>query len=130
MNLNNLSISQRQSAIVAGIALLIMAIIAPIASFALIDNLIVESDISQTLENIRASSSAFQLGIVLFWLVVVLDIVVAWALYFFFYPDNQSLSLLASWFRLVYSAVLAAAIIFLVQVSQLTQLSENMSTAD
>ena len=53
----------------------------------------------------------FRLGILSFLFVVVLDVVVAWGLYVSFAPVNRHLSLLAAWFRVVYAAVFAVAIL-------------------
>jgi hypothetical protein len=55
----------------------------------------------------------FRLGVLALYVVVVLDVVVAWALMRVFDPVNRSLSRLAGWFRLAYSAV------FMVAISQL-----------
>jgi hypothetical protein len=47
----------------------------------------------------------FRCGIVSFIIVVILDVLVAWALYIFFKPVNNNLALLAAWFRLVFLAI-------------------------
>jgi hypothetical protein len=107
------------SAIIAGIGLLLMAIVAPIANFSILGGLIVPDDVSETVSNISGSTGLFRLGLFIFLIVAVLDIIVAWALYVFLKPVNRSLSLLTAWFRLVYAAVLVFVLIFLINVLHL-----------
>ncbi|MCF7825406.1 MAG: DUF4386 domain-containing protein [Candidatus Marinimicrobia bacterium] len=103
-------LSLRTYALVAGLGLLLMAILAPIANFGVMEALVVPGDAATTTNNIAASSGLFRTGILLFLVVVVLDVIVAWALYGLLHPVNQSLSLLAAWFRVVYATILAVAL--------------------
>lgn len=124
MNSNNTSnritnISLSNSAIIAGIGLILMAILAPIANFAILQKFIVSNDIAKTVSNIVSSEGLFRIGICFFLIVAILDIIVAWALYVFLKPVNKSLSLLAAWFRIVYATVLAVVLIYLLNVLQL-----------
>lgn len=112
-------ISLRTSAVVAGLGLLLMTILAPIANFGVIEKLIVSGDATTTANNIMASAGLFRIGIVIFLIVAILDVVVAWALYVLLKPVNKSLSLLAAWFRIVYAAILAFALSNLLVVLQL-----------
>ena len=112
-------ISLSNAAIIAGIGLLLMAIVAPIANFSILGGLIVPDEASETVSNISGSTGLFRLGIFIFLIVAVLDIIVAWALYVFLKPVNRSLSLLTAWFRLVYAALLVFVLIFLINVLHL-----------
>lgn len=112
-------ISLKQSAIIAGICLLLMAIIAPIANFGIIERLIEPDDVAKTVSNITESNGLFRIGISLFMIVALLDILVAWALYVFLKPVNKSLSLLTAWLRIVYAAILVVVLINLINVLQL-----------
>lgn len=94
-------IPQRTAAIVAGTGLLIMFFAAIFANFFVIESLIVPGDAERTANNIIANESLFRFGIVSFLIVLICDVLVAWALYVFLNPVNKSLSLLAAWFRLV-----------------------------
>ncbi|MEJ2628273.1 MAG: DUF4386 domain-containing protein, partial [bacterium] len=58
----------------------------------------------------------------------ILDIIVAWALFIFLKPVNKSLSLLTAWFRVVYAALLVAALFYLVNVLQLLKGAEYLSS--
>jgi len=124
MNTNNVpnrmtDVSRANSAIIAGVGLLLMAIIAPIADFSILQKLIVPDNAANTLSNIIVYEGLFRIGIFGFLLVAVLDIIVAWALYVFLAPVNKSLSLLTAWFRVVYAAILSVALIDLINVLQL-----------
>lgn len=116
------NITRRQASIIAGISMLLMAILAPIANFGAVVNLIVKGDPAATLSNIVSSTGMFRMGIFLFLIVAVLDVVVAWALYLLFTGINKGLSQLAAWFRLVYTAVLVTSINHLFQVMSLLRM--------
>lgn len=102
-------ISLRSAAILAGLGLLIMAIIAPFALFYVQEGLVVPDDAATTARNILANEWLFRLGSVSYLVVAGLDVLVAWALYIFLKPANQSLSLLTAWFRVVYAAIYGIA---------------------
>lgn len=120
-------ISLKKSAIIAGICLLLMAIIAPIANFAIIQRLIDPNDVAKTVSNITESNGIFRLGIGLFMIVALLDILVAWALYIFLKPVNKSLSLLTAWLRIVYATILLVVLINLINVLQLLNGADYLS---
>lgn len=109
-------LSQRKAAVVAGGALLLMAIAAMFAYGFVLGNLIVPEDASATANKIIASVMLFRIGICSFLVVLVCDVVVAWALYVFLKQVNKSLSLLTAWLRLVYATILGIALLNLVIV--------------
>ncbi len=115
-------ISLRQAAIAAGFGLLIMVIF--LLPTAAIQSQIVPEDAATTADNIMANEGLFRIGICSYIIVVVIDVVVAWALFVFLKPVNKSLSLLAGWFRLAY------AIIFGVALSDFFDVLELLSGAD
>lgn len=104
-------LSQHQAAIVAGIGLLLMALIAPFAEFSVRQSLIVPGDAATTATNLMANEFLARISICIYLIVAILDVVVAWALYVFLKPVHKSLSLLAAWFRVVYAAVLAIVLV-------------------
>ncbi len=112
-------VSRCKAAIVAGIGLLLMAILAPIANFSFIYSLIVPEDAVKTASNIIASQDQFRMGVGLLLLVAILDVVVAWGLYVLLKPVNRSLSLLTAWFRVVYAAMFGSTLVHLMNVLQL-----------
>lgn len=112
-------ISLGKAAIVAGFGLLIMTIFYVFADFFVFQNLIVQGDATTTANNIMANEMQFRTGIFSFLIVILCDVVVAWALYFFLKPVNKSLSLLAAWFRLVYAIIFGIALVNYFSVLQL-----------
>jgi hypothetical protein len=114
-------ISRRQAALLAGIALLLMAVLAPIANFGVLSKLIVPGDANTTAQNIAAALGLFRLAIGSLFAVVILDVVVAWALYIFFQPVNRVLSLLAAILRIVYATMFGIAVTNLMSALRLLQ---------
>jgi hypothetical protein len=104
-------VSLSSAAIIAGIGILLIAILALIANFGIFQKLVVPGDANGTAKNIFASVKLFRVGICCFLVVSILDVVVAWSLYVVLMPVNKSLSLLAGWLRLVYAAIFAFAIV-------------------
>jgi hypothetical protein len=99
----------RAAALIAGIALLVMAVIAPLASFGVINNMLVPGDAGATASNLVSSESLFRLGAVGLVIVALLDVLVAWGLYVVLRSVNQDVSLLGAFLRLVYAALFALA---------------------
>jgi hypothetical protein len=103
-------ISLRTAAIVAGIGLLLMAILSPIAYLNTFQSLVKFDDAALTAQNILSSIGAFRTCILLLFTVAILDIVVAWALYILLVPANKKLSALAAWLRVIYAGIFIFAI--------------------
>jgi hypothetical protein len=114
----------RTPAVVAGVGILLISILAGLANFGAVEGLVTGGDATTTALNILASEGTFRLAIATFVLVAVLDAVVAWALYAFLTPVNREVALLAGWLRLAYAAVFAVAI------SQLAGALHLLSNAD
>ena len=112
-------ISQRKVALIAGLGLLVMALLAPFAKFGVLQALVVPADAAATVNNIIASEGLFRSGIAAFLIVIMLDVVVAWALYVLLRPVNRTLALLEAWLRLAFAAVFASALVNLLDVAQL-----------
>ena len=119
-------VSLRTAATVAGLGLLVMAILAPIVQFGVLQKLVIPGNAETTIENIMASATLFRTGIFIFLVVAILDVVVAWALYILLKPVNKRLSLLAAWFRVVYAAIFAVSLGNLLNVSQLLAGAGNL----
>ena len=103
-------ISRRKAAIVAGFGMLIISVLSPFGYAYAIMNQIVPGDSASTVSKIIASDGLFRAGICCLLINAVLDLVVAWALYFVLKPVNKSLSLLSAWFRMAYTAILVVAL--------------------
>ncbi len=114
-----LDISKRKAALVAGYSIISMAIIAGFSYGFVLTSLITPKGIEVTIHSIGASSILFRAGICGFIVILMCDILAAWALYIFFEAQNKLVSLLAAWVRLIYSALLGVVIINLIFVALL-----------
>ncbi len=104
-------ISLKTAAIVAGVAIVVMAIAAAVANDFTIGSLVIQNDAATTAKNIQNSETLFRLGIYSWFIILICDILAAWGLYIYLKPVNKNLSLLTAWFRLIYVAILGAAIL-------------------
>lgn len=120
-------ISQREAAMVAGFGLLFMTIFALFANVFALPSLIVPGDATGTANNIMANEGLFRIAICSFIIVIILDVLVAWAFYVLLKPVNKSLSLLMAWFRLVYATILTFSLVFLVIVLLLLSDAEYLT---
>jgi Domain of unknown function (DUF4386) len=119
--------SIRTASITAGVALLLMSVVAILGKVVVVDGLVTEGNAAQTAADIMASAGLFRLGIVSLVVVIALDVVVAWALYRVFSPVSNSLSMLAMALRLVYSGVFMVAIAELLGVIRLLSNDGNLA---
>ncbi|WP_292465884.1 DUF4386 domain-containing protein [Methanolobus sp.] len=112
-------ISLRKVAIIAGLSYLIIFVLGIVANFVVLMNLFVPENAATTVNNITANMSQLRLGILGFIIMVIFDVVVAWALYIFLKPVSNSLSLLAAWLRLVNATIFGIALFNLFSVLRL-----------
>jgi hypothetical protein len=105
---------QRRSALAAGVSLVIMAVAATFSYGFIMDKLVAADDAAVTLSNLQTSSQLFLAGILGWMIILLCDIVAAWALYIFLKPTDHYLSLLGACLRFVYCAILGIAISHLV----------------
>lgn len=103
-----LSVSPRGYARIAGLGYLIIIIAGIFAEFVVRSSLVVPGDAAATAGNIAASESLFRLGIAGDLVMLTFDIVVALALYVLLRQVNRGLALLATFFRLVHTAIYGA----------------------
>ncbi len=90
-------ISQRKAAIIAGITMLVMAGCAAFAVGFVNSCLIVNGDAGASAKNIFNSLALFRYGFFSWLIILVIDIIVAWALYIFLKQVDNSLALLGAW---------------------------------
>ncbi|WP_461171430.1 DUF4386 domain-containing protein [Arthrobacter sp. Z1-9] len=111
--------SLRAPSLIAGTALLLMSVLSAWANFGVLENLITTGDTAKTVADISASEALFRMGVAALVAVVVLDVIVAAALFAVFESVNRGVSMTAAWFRLAYSAVFLVAICRLLEVPAL-----------
>ena len=71
--------SVRNASLTAGIALLLMSVVAIFGNVVVVDGLTTPGDAAATAADITASAGMFRLGIVSLIAVIALDVVIAWA---------------------------------------------------
>jgi hypothetical protein len=109
----------RRAAKTAGTGYLVIFVLAIFANFVVVNGLVESGDAAATAKNIAESEGQFRAGLVAFAIVFVVDVVVAWALFILFRNLDRDVSLLAAWFRLVYTVFLGVALIFFFVALQL-----------
>jgi Domain of unknown function (DUF4386) len=112
------AIPQRRAALIAGLAYVVITVLSLFA-ISVLDGPTEPDNPAATVENIVNSEVLFRSGLAAFIIVLMADVVVAWALYVFFQRTSRELSLFAAWFRLVYVAIAAAALLNLLVILQL-----------
>ncbi len=113
------SVALRKAARIAGFGYLIIFTTGIFSNFFVLERLIVPGDAAITANNIMANDSLFRIGILSFIIMVVFDVVLAWALYVLLRPVNNNLSLLSGWLRLVNSTIFGIALYNLFSVLQI-----------
>jgi hypothetical protein len=119
--------SIRNASITAGVGLLLMAALSGFGNFVALEGLVTQGNAAQTATDIMASEGLFRFGIVSLFLVIALDVVIAWALYRVFSPVSKGISMLAAWLRLVYAGVFMVAIAQLLGVLRLLSNDDYLS---
>ena len=119
--MTNASMDPRRVAWLGGFGLFLMAVLAPFATFGVLHKLVVPADAAATASNLLASEGLFRAGIAAWLVVVVLDVVVAWALYVVLKPVHEALAVLVGWLRVVYAAALATAVAHLFDAVQIVK---------
>lgn len=114
----------------AGVGYLIIFLTGIFANFFVIEGLVVAGDGAATLQNIKESDTLFRIGILSFILMVIFDLVLAWALYLLLKPVNKNMSLFQAWFRLVNGTIFGVALFHLVEVIQLANGGGYLSGVD
>jgi hypothetical protein len=102
--------AMHRAALIAGLGLLLMAVLAGLATFGVLERVITDGDASRTTSDILAAFRSFRLAIFALCGVAVLDVVVAWALWAFFDRVHHAVAVLAAWCRGLYAVVFAVAI--------------------
>ena len=121
------SVSLRSAALTAGIGLLIMVMAAPFAELYVFPKLIVAGNTAETVKNIVENKSLFTAAIFGYLITFICDVLVAWGLYIFMKPVHENLSLLTAWFRLIYTVIAIIALLNLVTVLRLLNISDALT---
>ncbi|MEZ5117756.1 MAG: DUF4386 domain-containing protein [Candidatus Nanopelagicales bacterium] len=120
----------RRAALVAGVGYLAIFVLAVVANFVVRGSLVVPDDAAATYANVAESETLFRAGLIAFLAVFVLDVAIAWGLYLVLRPVAPALSLLAAWFRIVYTVFLGVALVFWAGAIAVTGGEEFMTAFD
>jgi hypothetical protein len=118
---------QGKHALIAGIALIFMAMAAGYSVGYVNGHILVPGDPETTLKNIQYTPSLFTSGIVGWILIFFADLLVAWSLYHYFKKESQGISLFTAGLRVIYTLFLGIAIFQLIKIYPLS--SSNISNA-
>jgi len=111
--------SVMKTARIAGLLYLIIIIAGIFAEFGVRSGLVVSGDSAATVNNIIASESLFRIGIVADLIMIMSDVALALLFYVLFKVVNNTISLLAAFFRLTQAAILGFNLLNLFFVLQL-----------
>ncbi len=112
-------LSPRKTARITGFGYLVIIIAGIFAEFFVRSRMVVPGDAAATANHIVASEELFRTSIVSDLIMLLSDVIVAWALYVLLKPVNKSLALLAAFFRLVHAAIYGINLLNLFFVLQL-----------
>ncbi|MBI1377713.1 MAG: DUF4386 family protein [Frankiales bacterium] len=102
--------SPRRVARIAGASYLAMFLLALVGSALVVQGVLGADGPRAMWDAVAGSPGQVRLGVAAFLVIVVLDVVIAWALHVLLRRVDRDVSLAAAWLRLAYSAVLAVAV--------------------
>jgi len=117
------AVPPRQAAVVAGLAYVIIIVLALFANFFVLERLTDPRDAATTVSNIANSQLLLRVAVAAFIVVLLADVVVAWGLFVLLQWTNRAVALFAAWFRLIYVAITATALLNLLIAAKLTDAS-------
>lgn len=112
-------ISQRNAAVIVGVTMIMIVLCAGFGYGFVHSSLVIKGDAATTVSQLQQNMPLFRAEIFSWFLILVFDIIIAWALTIFMKQIDDHLSLLSGWFRLIYAVILGIAISNLVMVSLL-----------
>jgi hypothetical protein len=101
--------SQRRASLISGIALAGMAVLMPLGYYGGIVPLITAGDAAKTATTIAAAPLPYWGGVVAIAIVILLDLIVSAAWYALFRSVSATVSAIAAWIRVIYTALFAVA---------------------
>ena len=110
--------SQRKAAKVAGLAYVLIIVLGILKGIFLEANLIVSGNDAATANNILANESLFRIGIAGDVIMILCDVALALLFYLLLRPVNNSLALLAAFFRLAQAVTLGVNLLNLFFLTQ------------
>jgi hypothetical protein len=106
-------ISHRNASRFVGIGLITMFFLSIVGILFTLQNIIIPGDATTTVNNIRANQLQFYTGIVIYFIILTLDVIVAIALFVILKPVNSNLASLVIVLRLSYTIIMVFSILCL-----------------
>lgn len=106
-------ISHRNASRFVGIGLITMFFLSIVGILFTLQNIIIPGDATTTVNNIRANQLQFYIGIVIYFIILTLDVIVAVALFVILKPVNRNLASLVIVLRLSYTTIMVFSIVSL-----------------
>lgn len=125
-----LDVQPRQAALLAGLTYVIIIVLALAANFLVLERLTDPRDPATTVSNIAASLMLFRAAVAAFVITLLGDVIVAWGLYVLLQRTSRKLALFTAWFRLIYVAIAAAALLNLLIAAKLVEPTGYTTTID
>lgn len=102
--------SSRRASLVAGLGILVLAVLAAAANFGVLERLVTPGDAGATAAAVAGEETEFRLGVVALYVAAVLDVVVAVALVVVLGPSGRVVAALAAVLRVAYATVFVVAL--------------------
>lgn len=115
---NSVANTQKRLAITVGVSFIVMALVAAYGYGYAFQSIYNAEDSVATIQVLSHSGWLLRSVIASFMIILILDIIIAWGLYLLLKNVNSELSLITAWFRLIYSALLAVSIFYLIGAVQ------------
>lgn len=112
-------LTPRQVSLIAGLSIVLMAICAGFSYGFVHASLILKDNPTETLNRISQSLNLFQMEIIGWFIILLLDVVVSWALYVFLKKLGNPLALIVPGLRLLYASILGIALAHLIAIALL-----------
>lgn len=107
-------LTHRQAAAVAGVAYVLIIVLGGFSTFFVFGRVVQQTNAAGAVSALLNPPVLFGSGVAAFVATLIADVVVAWGLYVLFQGTSRELSLFVAWFRVVYVAIAAAALLNLV----------------
>lgn len=111
--------TQKRLSKIVGVSFITMALVAALGYGYAFNSFYSLIDSSKTIKLLTNPDWLLRSVIASFLTILILDIIIAWALFLLLKKINSELSLITAWFRLIYSALLAVSVFYLIGVLQL-----------
>lgn len=116
---------QKRMAMVAGVSLLLMTFLAGPINFGIVEKIINPHDMAATASSFASNVDLVRLGVLGFAVVILLDFLVAWSLYYLLKPIRKSAATLMALLRIVGATIFGASLVSLWEAAQIAAINQR-----